>query len=252
MISLIYNYNQKNLFPSMKINKADLYDFLYHYKDYKLEANRLQQLIKKHKGQAQTILDIGCGTASHHRFLRNDFAIDGLDIDDQYLEKARLNNPKGHYHQGNMINFQLSQKYDIILSLFSAIGYVKTLDNLKKAAYNWSLHMHIDSLVIIEPWIEPHKWNEGLVFSLHYEDENWKISRMSINQVEERVSILYFHYLIGRQKEGVHYFQEKHELGLFKIKEMIDIFAQSNIKLEYIQDSIFPRGLLIGKKTESN
>ena len=56
--------------------------------------------------------------------------VDGLDIEEGFLEAARRRNPGGTFFRGDMAWFQLNRRYDVVMSLFSSIGYVKTLERV--------------------------------------------------------------------------------------------------------------------------
>ena len=75
------------------IESAELYDAIYAFKDYARECARLRALIDETVPAARTILDVACGTGEHARFLKEHFAVDGLDINETYLRAAQLKNP---------------------------------------------------------------------------------------------------------------------------------------------------------------
>ena len=58
------------------------YDAIYSWKNYQREASRLRELIAVHKrSPGQALLDVACGTGSHIPYLREDFDVEGLDLD---------------------------------------------------------------------------------------------------------------------------------------------------------------------------
>src|SRR5215469_2891172 len=75
------------------IDSAELYDAIYQFKNYKRECERLRALIDEAVPAARTLLDVACGTGEHARFLREHFAVDGVDINEHYLHAARQKNP---------------------------------------------------------------------------------------------------------------------------------------------------------------
>jgi hypothetical protein len=70
---------------------------------------------------------------------------------------------------------------------------------------------------------------------------------MYISEIEGSVSILDTNYLIGTP-EGITYFTERHELGLFTHEEYQDAFRRVDLEVEYDPVGLFKRGLYIGKK----
>ena len=110
---------------------AKWYDLLCSFKDYEQETNTIVKLLQTKHPKAKTILDVACGdTAEHGRYWKQDYEVNGLDINEGFLAFARKKNPKDIYFCGNMAEFDLSKKYDVMLCLFSSIGYFKTIDNV--------------------------------------------------------------------------------------------------------------------------
>ena len=110
---------------------AKYYDLIYHWKDYKAEAETIQNLIKKYKtSDGNNLLDVGCGTGMHIKYFRDEFACTGIDINKEMVEVAKTKVEGVSFKQGDMVDFDLNIEFDVILCLFSSIGYVKTYDNL--------------------------------------------------------------------------------------------------------------------------
>jgi ubiquinone/menaquinone biosynthesis C-methylase UbiE len=112
--------------PRWFVDSPELYDAIYHFKNYRRECERRRSLIDENVPGARTMLDVACGTGEHARFLRQHYAVDGVDINERYLDAARLKNLAGNYMRADMTDFDLGRTYDVVTSLFSAIGRVKT------------------------------------------------------------------------------------------------------------------------------
>ena len=89
----------------MFTDSAELYDAIYSFKDYARECDRLRNSINASVPGTRTILDVACGTGEHAKFLKEHYAIDGVDINESYLRAARLKNPSGNYVRADMMNF---------------------------------------------------------------------------------------------------------------------------------------------------
>jgi hypothetical protein len=46
---------------------------------------------------------------------------------------AKAKHPGGQFRRADMVAFQLRRRYDAVLCLFSSIGYVRTLANVRRA-----------------------------------------------------------------------------------------------------------------------
>jgi hypothetical protein len=74
-----------------------------------------------------------------------------------------------------------------------------------------------------------------------------KIARINVSCIKEKLSFFDFHYLVGTP-EGVEYFVERHELGLFEIEEMRGAMKGSELEVIYDDEGLRGRGLFIGRK----
>src|SRR6266852_5776739 len=117
----------------MFINSPELYDAIYHFKNYQSECEHLRAFIEEAAPGTRTILDVACGTGEHAKFLKQHYSVDGVDINESYLRAARLKNPSGNYVRADMMNFDLRRTYDVVTCLFSAIGIAKTFNRLEAA-----------------------------------------------------------------------------------------------------------------------
>ena len=53
------------------------------------------------------------------------------------------------------------------------------------------------------------------------------------------------HYLVATP-QGIEYFREKHQLGLFDKREYIDFMERNNLRVIYDEKGLTDRGLFIG------
>ena len=232
----------------MYTRSAVYYDSIYSYKNYEKEANTLERLIRKYKrSHGNTLLDVGCGTGGHVTFLRRHYRVQGLDLNPEMLRIAREKNPGIRFYHGDMVDFNLKRKFDVIVSLFSAIGHVKTLSRLRRSVRTTANHLQPGGVLIIEPWFTPDAFRPGSVHSLFVNRPELKIARMNISNVKGRLSIMDMHHLIGTP-EGIRYFIERLELGLFTKTEYRTAIRDSGLKPFYDSKGLIGRGLYLGTK----
>ena len=230
---------------------AKYYDEIYASldKDYLKEAQKAYKLIQKHKRtQGNLLLDVGCGTGTHANQLSQYYRAEGLDLDPKMLTVARKKYPKIPFHQGDMANFKLSHQFDVIVCLFSSIGYVKTKSRLQKAIRVMNQHLLPGGVLLIESWFTPKQWHEGRVFTMQVNKPDLKIVRMSRSSQKGKVSIIEFQYLIATPK-GIEHTAEYHELGLFSHSEYLEAFRVAGLKVLHDAKGLDGRGLYIGIKS---
>ena len=229
---------------------AKYYDLIYSWKDYKKEVNRIKKLIKKYKiSDGNKLLDVGCGTGKHLDYLRDKFLCTGIDINEEILSVAKKNVKDVIFKQADMIEFDLHEKFDVIICLFSSIGYVKTYSNLKKTLENFANHLKKGGVVIIEPWFTKSTYWVGHPGMTTHDGEDIKIARLNTTKIENDLSIMDMHYLIAERNKDVKYFVDKYELGLFETDRFLEVMKEERFIAEFLKDGLMKeRGLYIGIK----
>ncbi len=229
---------------------AELYDKIYfEFKDYKAEAQKINDLLTSEHSSARTLLDVACGTGEHARILpdQHGFKVDGIDLDDKLISLAKRKNPEGNFCCADMVNFDLAKTYDVVMCLFSSIGYVKTLDRVTSALERFSAHTNEGGLILVEPWFSPGELQPGKNFVTTAQTEELSVARMGYSHVQDRISTLHFEYLIGTPGKIDHEIEE-HELGLFTVDEMNQCFKDAGLVAAFDEEGISGRGLYTARK----
>jgi len=230
---------------------AKFYNAIYETmgKDYSAEARQVHSIIQKHKkSPGNTLLEVACGTGLHASVLKDFYQVEGLDIDDEMLAVATQNLPDISFHQADMAEFDLGKQFDAITCLFSSIGYVKTNERLEIAIQTMTDHLLPGGVLLVEPWFTPEQWKPDRVSALFVDQPDLKISRMNISEVEGNLSFFVFHYTVGTS-QGIEYFTERHELGLFAHEEYLEAFRNAGLDVIHDPEGLDGRGLYLGLKS---
>jgi SAM-dependent methyltransferase len=226
---------------------AEFYDILYlKQKDYQAEAEHLAGLIRDLHPAARRVLDVGCGTGEHARLLTAlGFEVDGVDLEPTFVELARAKCPAGAFVVADMTALALAGRYDVVVCLFSAIGYVGTVEALRRTVAGLAAHLSPAGVLMVDPWFEPGQLTDRWLTVITGEAEGLKVCRMSRTLVDDRVSRLEFEYLIGRP-DGIERRSETHELGLFTQEEMETAFRKAGLTVTRQPEALRTRGLYVG------
>lgn len=228
---------------------AELYDLIYtSLKDYPAEAAAIAALIRARDPAARRILDVAAGTGEHARLLvqQHGFEVDALDLDPAFVAIARRKLPTSQVFEGDMISFELGKRYDVILCLFSAIGYVRTLANVVRTLRCFRDHLVPGGMALVEPWFEPEALEAGRVVAVTAEAAGVTVCRMSHLEIDGDVSRVRFEYLIGRP-EGIERAAEVHELGMFTAGQLSACFREAGLVPGFQSPGLSGRGLHIGR-----
>jgi hypothetical protein len=143
----------------------------------------------------------------------------------------------------------LGRTFDVVLCLFSSIGYVKTYENLQKTIHNFGRHLKAGGVLIIEPWFTKSKFRVGAPSLSAYNGDGVKIARLSVTEVRGDVSVIDMHYLVAGEDKTVRYFVDRHELGMFERTKTLEFLRQAGLKATFRADGLMKdRGLFIGVK----
>jgi SAM-dependent methyltransferase len=235
---------------------AENYDVLHASKDYEREAHLLRERLSRLDPSLHTVLDVACGTGAHDKHLCRYYEVDGLDLRTEFLDAARRRNPSGRYHVADMREFRLDRLYDIVLCLFSSIGYNRTGADLERTLACFRDHLTHRGVVVIEPWLTPDEWEAPSTRSDHGGAGDVSIVRMTRSTRREEgtdsLSVMDFHYLIGTPK-GIDYSHETHELGLFSHRQMESALVEAGFHdVHHDTHGLTGRGLYIARVGRSN
>ena len=233
----------------MFAESAELYDAIYFsFKNYSAEAADIARRIRAEHSDARTVLDVACGTGEHARLLARDhaFQVDGIDLNAEFLRLARIKHPTGRFHVADMRDFNLPERYDAIICMFSSIGYVRTLPELERTLRTFRRHLAPDGIAIVEPWFSPEVMTSGHQSKRSAETAGVRVDRIGTTEIDGRICRLVFDYVIEENGQ-VRTATELHELGLFTEEETMRAFTAAGLIVRHEAASGTNRGLYLAR-----
>ncbi|MFX1464960.1 MAG: class I SAM-dependent DNA methyltransferase [Promethearchaeota archaeon] len=107
------------------------------------------KILKEINFNPKKILDLACGTGRLTKnFLDKGYDIEGLDISASMLEIAKKRGLK--VYQSNMVDFNIGQKYDLIISTYDSLNYILQESNLKKCFNSINKHLNQEGFFIFD------------------------------------------------------------------------------------------------------
>jgi len=212
---------------------AKYYDLCYSDKDYSKETESIKKQLKKNNIKGKKVLDVGCGTGTHDFLLKKQgFEITGIDLNKEMLEIARKKSKSIKFLQGDMKDFKLNEKFDVVLCLFSTMHYNKNQRELNKTMKNLYKHLKKDGILIFDLSFTKERWKEGRTNVEHKANNDIDFVRFSKTRNKGKQGILDLAYIIYKNKgnKRFHFGEEKHELGIFKTKEVKKLAEETGLK----------------------
>lgn len=228
----------------------DLYDLIYSsFKDYEAEVDQICDLLASRASNAKTILDVACGTGEHSwRLARRGYSVDGLDIEPAFVESAGRKLPGATFECADMADFAFDRTYDVVLCLFSSIGYLCELDRVESALRCFRRHLGPGGIAVVEPWIEPDAWYPGSTHLVTAKSDSMKVARLSRSDREGAVSVIEFQYLVATS-DGIEHREETHRLGLFTRREMLACFEAAGFaRVDFDEEGLIGRGMYVATR----
>lgn len=139
---------------------SQYYDLLYQDKDYLGEVEYVEKLIKEHRKDSNTLLDLGCGTGKHSAlFCDKGYLVHGVDLSEEMLKIAEIRRKgkeeKLNFSCGNIKELNLKNKFDVVVSLFHVMSYQNSNEDLIAAFKVAKNHTVKNGLFIFDFWYGP-------------------------------------------------------------------------------------------------
>jgi SAM-dependent methyltransferase len=169
------------------------YDALYGGKDYANESKFLiyaAETYFKSDTANLTVLDFGCGTGNHGKFLSKKFNIYiGLDKSNKMLEVAqgKIGREKNVVLVNNLSELDETQnsKFDVVLFLFSVIGHIGPINNLRVTLELLLPKLSEKSMIILDFWDKNKLSQEyGILRKKHFVFRGKEYTKVSQGEVD--------------------------------------------------------------------
>lgn len=216
---------------------AAYYDLLYRDKDYAAEAAFAAALLRRHRPQAASLLELGCGTGRHAALLADlGFQVTGVDRSEGMLERARAAQAPGcAFLQGDIRQLALGRSFDAALSLFHVMSYLNEDKDLAAALGCAAAHLAPGGLFLFDFWHGPavlHTPPEVRVKDMA--DERIQVTRRCdpVHHAQRHVVDVHFSVDIreraGTRRETL---RETHSMRYFSVPELAGFLDAAGLGL---------------------
>lgn len=139
---------------SERVHMSD-YDIFAKYYDIVMgkrekTAAVVSDLIKQNNPGAKTVLELAAGTGQNLVNLSNEYEVSGLDLSEGMLEVAQAKLPNAKFYHQSMVDFNIDQKYDAILSLFDSVNHLLEFEDWKRMFRSVQSHLADNGVFIFD------------------------------------------------------------------------------------------------------
>ncbi|MEP6951258.1 MAG: class I SAM-dependent methyltransferase [Ginsengibacter sp.] len=207
-------------------NYSRYYDLLYADKDYKAESDYIAKMIQRIHPNAKNIIELGSGTGNHAALLcKNGFKVTGLERSVDMVGLAKAKSIKGFTPiVADVANFDISQKFDVAISLFHVVSYLTSNDSLISCFRSVHRHLNTKGIFIFDAWYSPAvSYQKPETRIKRMEDDTLKITRITEPEIHYNTNVVDVNFEIIIQNKAslfTEVFREKHPIRHFSISEI--------------------------------
>ena len=222
---------------------AAWYDAVYaaRGKDYEAEAS----WITERWPNADSLLDVGCGTGEHLRYLALHYHVAGVDLHDEMIRLARLKLPGVPLTQAPMTSMNLDRTFDLVTCLFAAAAYLPDEAALTSALERFAAHTAPGGHVLVEPSVLPDEIQPPQTQRDSFLDHGQPVTRTTTAQVDGNQLMVTFTFEHGEERRTV---RETHTFSLFSREAYQRAFEAAGLTVRFERPGPGGRGLFIGER----
>jgi len=216
------------------------------YRDYISQSETIVNWVMERKPNASSLLDVACGTGLHLSYLKSSFDVYGVDISPAMIKLAISNNPGINFYIGDMQDFQINSRFDVVTCLFSSITYVGSIEALNATIANFAKHLQPNGICILEPYIPLEAWRDGVIGFRKVESDDRKIAMIDRADRNNRMVRREIAYIVATSKK-IEQIYEEHSFMLFTRMEYENAFRLAGFKIDFIENGFAEgRGMYVG------
>nr|WP_203685657.1 class I SAM-dependent methyltransferase [Streptomyces sp. SID14515] len=112
-------------------------------------AAMCRTLIERHRPDARTLVDFGCGTGRDLEILAERFECIGLDLQPGMVDYARHVRPELDIRIGDMRTTRLRRSMDVVTCMGNSLAYVHDNDEIAQVFATFAAHARTGSLLVL-------------------------------------------------------------------------------------------------------
>ena len=197
---------------------ASAYDGIYDDNFYNGYYFFIKKIVKENNISQVNLLDLACGTGRLLQKLKPIcHIIEGVDSSAEMLKVAKFKDRKIKYYQQDFLNLNLKNEYNVIISTFDSVNYLKTKADLMVAFKNVCRHLAKGGIFVFD-------------FNTIYKKPKKEIKKGGIF-FRSLIKGRYWLINIILKKDDKIIFQERHKERLYSFAEIASALKASGLEI---------------------
>ena len=219
---------------------AYYYNLLYKDKNYGMEAETINRILKKCDPLIKNIINFGCGTGRHDMELAKlGYHCKGIDMSASMIEIAKKNTVAERdgieFEIADIRNYEPKEKYDAAISLFHVMSYQNTNNDIRCALQTVRKALNSGSHFLFDVWYGPGVLSDKpSVRVKELEDEENRLIRIARPEMYDKKNVVDVHYevlIINKISSIVQTINEVHSMRYFFKPELEMLLGETGFEL---------------------
>lgn len=219
---------------------AYYYNAFYQDKDYKLEAEQIDIMLKKYGPNINRIINFGCGTGRHDiELAKMGYHCTGIDISPLMIKMARKNVKQEEldidFSVENILCYEPREKYDAVISLFHVMSYQNKNQDVLDAFKAARKALNKGGLFLFDVWYGPGVLSDKpSVRVKEIEDGKNRLIRIARPIMHNRDNVVDVNYevlVVNKETCNVQTINETHSMRYFFEPEVRLMLEQTGFKM---------------------
>ncbi len=219
---------------------SEYYDLLYAEKAYDTEVDFLLKVFGRYNVTGKRVLDLGCGTGKHARFLaRKGFAVHGIDLSEDMLRIARSSpvepgSAEVIFSQGDLRSFRAPGLFAAAFAGFHVMSYLPTLADLAATLRCVKSHLDSEGLLFFDFWNGSGVLSDPPLTRVRtVENDRLHLTRIAEPEVNPEACSVAVHYKLlafEKQRKELKVIRETHHMRYFFVPELDYVLSTNGFK----------------------
>lgn len=213
---------------------ADIYDQLmmdFNYEDW---FNYIKEILNKFDKKPKNVLEMACGTGNLSYYLAKErYNLTCFDLSSDMLSRAyeKLRRFKNvELMNQNMINFNINQSFDCVISICDSINYITEKEDLLKTFKNVWNHLENGGIFIFD--INSYYKLKYIIGNNTFVEDQEDVfyTWQNYYDLNKDICEFYLTFFFSEDGKGFERFDEEHKEKAYKIEEILNQLEEAGFK----------------------